>query len=283
MKRRFLLWLLLGSMGFVSVVQAQLDAEPLPGDPRLVLFSYDANNSYRVYTRPMASTHIELASEERVRLLALGDTAGWITAARDNHVFIKPRYPNVSTSGTLITNRRTYQFVFRSTQDGGRWYQRVTFQIPEDLAIDAAEADRAKLLGSDIARPPSVGEFDGSPGKGTFQGRSVLAVTPDQLNFNYEIEGSADFRPLSVFDDGTSTYVQLRSGTQDIPAVFRLVNGPRDIELLEYTLKGSSLVIPRVLGAALLKLGQDEVRFFNRKRLTRSWLGGYRYGEGSQP
>ena len=121
------------------------------------------------------------------------------------------------------------------------------------------------------------------PGKGAFAGRPVLAVTPDQLNFNYEIEGSADFRPVSIFDDGTSTYVQLRSVAQDVPAVFRLVNGPKDIELLEYTLKGSAIVIPRILGAGLLKLGPDEVRFFNRKRLTRNGPGGYRNGEGALP
>jgi type IV secretion system protein VirB9 len=283
MNRCFLSIALFGSIGFAASVSAQLDADPLPGDPRLVVFSYDANNSYRVYTRPMASTHIELGNEERVRMLALGDTAGWITAARDNHIFIKPRYPNVSTSGTLITTRRTYQFVFRSTQDGGRWYQRVTFQFPEDLAIEAADADRLKWMTPDAARSTAMAEADGTSGQAVSQRRSALAVTPEQLNFNYEIEGSADFRPLNVFDDGVSTYVQLRPGAQDIPAVFRLVNGPRDIELLEYTLKGGSIVIPRVLGAGLLKLGQDEVRFFNRKRISRHWLGGYRYGEGAQP
>ena len=274
---------LLCSWGAGSMAWAQLDAETLPGDPRLVVYSYDANNSYRVFTRPMASTHIELASDERVKLLALGDTAGWITAARDNHVFVKPRFPNGSTSGTLITTRRTYQFVFRSTQDGGRWYQRVSFQIPEELALDAADADRAKLSMTDAVRPSSSGDIETMPGKGAFAGRPVLAVTPDQLNFNYEIEGSADFRPVSIFDDGTSTYVQLRSVAQDVPAVFRLVNGPKDIELLEYTLKGSAIVIPRILGAGLLKLGPDEVRFFNRKRLTRNGPGGYRNGEGALP
>jgi len=277
-----------------GTARAQVDADPLPGDPRLVVFSYDANNSFRVYTRPMASTHIELASDERIKVLALGDTAGWMTAARDNHIFIKPRYPHTSTSGTLITTKRTYQFLFRSTQENGRWYQRVSFQNPEDLAIDAADADRAKLLaGNNAEAPPGPGVGPGvgstiGPGNGSLPAAGTatarLAVAPEQLNFNYDIVGNAEFKPLQVFDDGASTYVQLRPGVQDVPALFRLINGDKDIELVDYVFRGGALVVPRVLDGGLLKLGREEVRFYNKTRVSRSLLGGYRFNDsGGRP
>lgn len=270
--------LLVASALVSAAAHAQLDAEPLPGDPKLVVFSYDANNSYRVFTRPLASTHIELAADERIKVLALGDTAGWITAARENNIFIKPRFPNSSTSGTLITTRRTYQFLFRSTQENGRWYQRVSFQNPEDLAIDAADADRQRLTatGTDQARPTA-----GADREPPAAARLALATSPEQLNFNYEISGNAEFKPLNVFDDGVSTFIQIRPGSQDIPAVFRLLGGDKDIELVEYVLKGNSLVVPRVMDAGLLKLGREEVRFYNKTRVTRKFFGGYSFGEGA--
>jgi len=257
------------------VVQAQVDAEPLPGDPNLVTFSYDPNNSYRVFTRPLASTHIELEKDERVKILALGDTVGWITAYKgDNNVFIKPRFANTNTPGTLITTKRTYQFVFRSTTETGRWYQRVSFVNPEDIAIDATEVDRAQLHAANGA-----GE-DGASAQPRQQ-RIALSAPPDKLNFNYEVVGEASFKPTAVFDDGESTFIQMRGG-QDVPALFRLVS-EKDIELVEYVLKGNTLHVPRVIDGGLLKLGTQEVRFYNRTRLKKGFFGGYDFTQGGGP
>ncbi len=250
-----------------SWAHAQVDAEPLPGDPRLVVFQYDENNSYRVFTKPLATTHIQFDNDERVKVLALGDTVGWITAQKDNNVFVKPRYPNSSTSGTLITTKRTYQFVFKSTTENGRWYQRVSFQNPSDMLIEASDADRRQLAAAVAERPsPSAVEE-----------RSNQSVPPELMNFNYEVSGDARIKPLNVFDDGVATYIQIRQA-EDVPAVFRLVD--KEVELVEYVLKGNTIVIPRVLEAGLLKLGNQEVRFYNLKRGGKGLFGGYSF-EGS--
>lgn len=257
--------------------QAQVDPEPLPGDPNLVTFAYDPNNSFRVFTRPLASTHIELEQDERVKVLALGDTVGWITAYKgDNNIFIKPRFPNTNTPGTLITTKRTYQFVFRSTTENGRWHQRVSFVDPVGLAIDATEVDRAKLRaagGTGAAERTERVELRGQ--------RVSLPVPPEKLNFNYELVGEATFRPTAVFDDGESTFIQMRGG-EDVPALFRLVS-EKDIELVDYVLKGNTLQVPRVLNGGLLKLGTQEVRFYNRARLKKGFFGGFDFMEGGRP
>jgi len=261
---------------FVSGAQAQVDAEPLPGDPKLVTFSYDPNNSYRVFTRPLASTHIELEKDERVKFLALGDTAGWITAYKgDNNIFIKPRFPNVNTPGTLVTTKRTYQFVFRSTTENGRWYQRVSFSNPEDIAIEAMAVDRARLQSVD------GGVVERSDRSELRNQRLTLSAPAEKLNFNYELVGDASFRPVAVFDDGESTFVQLRSG-QDVPALFRLMS-EKDIELVDYVLKANTLQVPRVLEAGLLKLGAQEVRFYNRHKVKKSLFGGNEINDGARP
>ena len=248
---------------------AQVDADPLPGDPKLVIFQYDENNSFRIYTRPLATTHIQLDNDERVKVLALGDTAGWMTAQKDNNIFVKPRYPNTNTSGTLITTKRTYQFVFRSTTESGRWYQRVSFQNPSDMLIEVADVDRRSLAAAtqptEAANATVVENIEAS--------RHAKVVSPELFNFNYEITGAEAIRPLNVFDDGNATYIQLRK-PEDVPALFRLVG--KDMELVDYILKGSNtLVVPRVMDAGLLKLGNQEVRFYNRNLVSKKLFGGY--------
>jgi type IV secretion system protein TrbG len=244
---------------------AQVDAEPLPGDPRLVVFPYDENNSYRVFTRPMASTHIQLDNDERVKIIAMGDTAGWMTANRDNNVFIKPRYPNINTSGTLITNKRTYQFVFRSTTENGRWYQRVSFNNPSEMLIEASDTSREQLAAA-VSTPRAT------PTAVTSEVRGNPAVSPELLNFDYDIVGDSSVRPVNVFDDGFATYIQIKK-PEDVPAVFRLLS--KDVELLEYVLKANTIVIPRVLDAGLLKLGKEEARFYNRQKVKKKFFGDY--------
>lgn len=265
----FLLSLFLASAGVAA--HAQVDADPLPGDPRLVRFSYDENNSYRVFTRPMAATHIQLDNDERVKILALGDTVGWITGFRDNNVFIKPKYPNINTPGTLVTNKKTYQFMFRSTTDNGRWYQRVTFDNPGDAFIEVEATARSQIAvaaSEPVASPTQRQEVASTP-----------SVSPELLNFQYDVTGDASVKPVNIFDDGFSTYIQIKNPT-DIPAVFRLLD--KDLELVEYVLKGNTIVVPRVLDAGLLKLGKDEARFYNKTKVSKKFFGGYDLGGSSK-
>jgi P-type conjugative transfer protein VirB9 len=266
--------LLVVALAAISVAShAQIDADPLPGDPKLVTFSYDENNSFRVFTRPIASTHIQFDADERVKYVAMGDTASWITVNRDNNLFVKPRFPNISTPATVVTTKRSYQFLFRSTTENGRWYQRVAFQNPSELLVEADNASRVKL--SAVANDPSSNSFQPTQAEARIQ----QPVAPELLNFEYDVEGSAAVKPVNVFDDGFATYIQIKR-PEDVPAVFRLLD--KDIELIEYVLKGNTIVIPRVLDAGLLKLGKEEAKFFNRKRVAKKFFGGYVL-EGSQP
>jgi len=143
----------------------------------------------------------------------------------------------------------------------------VSATIGEELAIDANESDRRRLQQDPPA--PAASEPVEPNGSRPYP-RLALASSPEHLNFNYEIVGTAAFRPISVFDDGATTFIQFRPGIGDIPAVFRVVSGEGELELVEYAFKGQSLAIRRVLEAGLLKLGREEVRFYNRARGSRA-------------
>lgn len=250
---------------------AQLVAEPLPGDPRLVVFQYEENNSFRIFTKPRAVTNLVLDDDERVKMFALGDTSSFQSLRKDNHIFIKPIYPGRTTWGTLLTNKRSYQIQLISTDDGGKWYQRVTFHHPDIVAFEEAERDRAEVKARSGAAAQAAP--NGLPA-GLPDSQSALAVVgdpategfdPAQLNFNYRIDGKAAFRPLQAFDNGQRTVVVLPPSV-DTPAVFRIVG--TEIELLEYTQhprQPNIILVPRVVEGLLLKLGRDEVRIFNQK------------------
>lgn len=249
---------------------AELTPLAKPGDPKLVVFPYDANNSFKVLTRPRAVTHIELLPDERVRVLALGDTVSWIASSSDNHVFIKPVYAKQTVAGTLVTTKRVYQLVFVSGTEDSHFYQHVSFQYPDLIALQARQSDLDALGAEEPKR-----------GRESVEQRSEPAdVSPDvsNLNFNYDFEGNASFKPAQVYDDGRNTYIRFGPKVVDLPALFRLREGTA-VELVEYTNQGNVLIVPRVLEGGLLKLGDAEVRFRNLATFKKTWFGRYERAE----
>jgi type IV secretion system protein VirB9 len=265
----------------VGAASAQVIAEPLPGDPHLVVFPYDENNSFRILARPMAVTDIVLEPDEKLKVLVLGDTPGWQSAKNGNHVFIKPVFADRTTSGTLVTSKRTYQLMLISTNEAGRWYQRVSFQYPDLVAAQETEDDRDRLAAESGASPvratPKAEVQDQAPAPAA-RDATTPEVDAAQLNFKYKITGDAPFKPINVYDDGHSTYVKLPKD-EDIPALFRIKKGG-EAELVDYALRyGDVLVVPRVLDAGMLKIGKDEVIFYNLTRIKRGFFGSIDLGE----
>jgi type IV secretion system protein VirB9 len=240
-------------------VQAELVATPLRGDSRLVQFNYDADNTYLILAKPKAVTHVQFAAEELIQSVAAGDTANWELTPTKNrkNLFVKPKYDDLETSMTVITDKRTYQFVLRSTGEGKKWYQRVNWIYSSDmlLAVEGngeeqtpAATSSDKKSGSPLPRASATDIPSGG-----------LAVQPEALRFTYEITGDAPFRPLVVFDDGRFTYFKLASSLQELPALFAVIEG-NEYSLVNFEVRGDYLVAQRVLEKAVLKLGKAEVR-----------------------
>lgn len=246
---------------------AELPATPVRADTRLVEFAYDPDNTFLLLAKPKAVTHVQFAADEAIQSVAAGDTTNWeFTPTRNRrNLFVKPRYENQETSLTVLTDRRSYQFVLRSTGDGRKWYQRVSWLYPRELLLTmegGTEPDATVTAATGKAAPLSG------------EAASELTVTPDQLRFGYEIRGEAPFRPRVVFDDGRFTYFQLPAALQELPALFAVVED-RDYSLVNYEVKGDYLVAQRLLPAAVLKLGREEVRVL-RPAPRRSFLGLFR-------
>ena len=239
--------------GAAACARAELFATPVPGDTRLVQFEYDADNTFLVLGRPKSLTHLEFGADERIQTVAGGDTKHWELTPTQNrrHLFVKPIHDQIETSMTVITDKRTYQFVLRSTGPGAKWYQRVTWHYGDTLLVDAkAEEERA------TATAVAVKAVERERG----DQRLGEAVRPQDLRFGYTLEGDAPFRPVSLFDDGSFTWIRMPARLAELPALF---GGGDDeaLAIVNYVVKGDYLLAQRVMERGVLKLGKQEVRF----------------------
>lgn len=242
--------------------QAEVKAIPMPGDTKLVVFSFDQNNTYTILARPRNITNIALHPDEEVVAMALGDTAQWMVSDTPGHVFIKPLHPDIVTSGTLVTNKRTYQLSLRSSPEDGKYYQRVSWQYPDLIVLRTQQAARVKETIDTERNRLEATVVSGD-------------VNMENVNFDYDVDGKADWRPSQVFDDGKFTWIRLGK-TQDLPAVFS-INDDGKAELVNTNIRGEYIVVQRILPRILLKLGKTEVRIVNRKLASRglfSFFGG---------
>jgi hypothetical protein len=113
-----------------------------------------------------------------------GDTKHWELTPTQNrrHLFVKPVYEQAETSMTVITDKRSYQFVLRSTGPGSKWYQRVTWRYGETLLLDArAEEERAQVTAA-AERAADQERRDQNVGAG---------IRPQDLRFDYTLEGDS--------------------------------------------------------------------------------------------
>jgi P-type conjugative transfer protein TrbG len=229
---------------------AESEAVAMPGDNHLVVFRYDPNNTFTIYSIPGAPTDIQLGSDEKITGFALGDTVQWLIEELPGHLFVKPLKPDLFTAGTLVTDRRVYQLAFRSLAPHGRWYQKVSWNYPESGFIRNAGAQGSTASSATTSEIPPVDQLD-----------------PAHLNFAYDVLGEADFRPEAVFDDGRFTWLRVRS-PQALPALF-MVDG-EGVRLVNYVIKGEYFVVQRLMPEVLLKLGKTEVRVVHRRAAKKS-------------
>lgn len=242
MKKIFLALLLIQ---FASTALAEVPATPLPTDTRLVVFTFDPNNSFEILLRPKSITNLQMGPDEKIKAFALGDTIQWEWSKTGDgqHLFLKPKFENIHTSATLITSKRTYQLLLKSSTVDGKWYQRVTWESSDLLSLDDQQGQKDSTNQTEDKVSAKL-----SPG-----------TAVENLNFNYTIDGDAAFKPVSVLDDGKFTFLRMPPKLMELPALF-MITPDNDSELINYIVRGDYLVIQRLVDKVLLKIGKQEVK-----------------------
>ena len=204
---------------------------------------------------------VELQPGEQVNSIHLGDTARWTvepaitgTAPYEvQHLIIKPLDVGLETSLIVTTNRRTYHFRLRSHRT--QFMPRVSFTYPGD-AMAKWDALKRREVQKEQARQvntlPETGEYLGD------------------LNFDYVVSGSATWKPVRVFNDGTKTIIQMPKSMSQTEAptllMVRKEGGlftKEETVLVNYRVQGDRYIVDTIFDKAILVAGvgssQDRV------------------------
>ncbi|MDQ7979851.1 TrbG/VirB9 family P-type conjugative transfer protein [Paraburkholderia sp. SARCC-3016] len=231
------------------------DPVTMPGDARMAVFPYSRDQIYRIMTAPLKNTTIELAKGERLTTdPAMGDSVQWvIDTDGENHVFVKPVKPGLVNTLHLTTNLREYDMTLVSSPMGGLFYQTVRFNYPGSVMAKVRAREQAGGGASGTGRGgDSDTETDSGP----------IGVSPDKLNFDYTISGSASFRPETVFDDGKSVWLRLPA---DAPFAVPIVKDHGDVVSPNFIRRGQYIVVQEIANEIVLRAPNEEVTIKRRR------------------
>ncbi len=230
---------------------------PVAGPNGSIKFLYGAQQP-SIVCAVLQVCDVALQPGEQVNSINLGDTARWtvepaITGSGGGevqHLIIKPLDVGLETSLVVTTNRRTYHFRLRSHRT--RYMPQVSFTYPED-AMAKWEAIKTRE-GRDRRDNtlPQTGEYLGN------------------LSFDYEVSGSAAWKPLRVYNDGSKTIIQMPStmaqGEAPTLLVVRKDGGlfsDDETVMVNYRVQGNRYIVDAVFDKAILIAGvgsgQDRV------------------------
>lgn len=231
----------------VSAPGDHTDMMPTLRGSRLITFRYSPDVSFAIRALVDTFVNVEVPQGEVIQGLYLSDATDWSyhVAGDNRRVFIKPMAPGKINTGTLITDKRSYELTLISVPLGQMWFQRVQWRVPGQ--------------GDD---PQDGLYWRGQTPQAQAGGVNAADLDPNALHFGYAVRGRADFAPTTVFDDGTRTWFRF-DAVQDLPAIFAKLGA--GLEVVDYTRSGPYIVVPQLADSFVLRLRNAEITV-ERKR-----------------
>ena len=192
--------------------QAQVRPQPGMGDPHIQSVDYRPDQVISLEATPGYQLTIELAPDEQVETVALGDSGAWqVTASRrGDRLFVKPVRADVSTNMIVVTDARQYNFELSplsAPRPDAAWS--IKFRYPAQLS----------------ATPPGMD-------------------APEKIVGRYKVRGYQALRPSGVHDDGVHTYLEWPE-ERALPAIYA-VNGRGKETLVNGMMRDGRMVIDSV-------------------------------------
>lgn len=195
---------------------------PGPGDPRLQLVSYDANQVVRLEVATGYHLTVMFAPDERIESVAIGDSGAWEATAnkRGDYLFLKPLQAGANTNLTVITDARVYAFELLSVAGGEALPYTVRFTYPTPLAMPSADpALKTGIVG------------------------------------RYRLSGARALRPSAISDDGNRTFIEWATDTA-LPAVYALDDRGQEV-LADGDMIEDRYVLPKIHRRLRFRLGRQ--------------------------
>ena len=235
----------------------QTGMRPIAGPNGTVHFLFGAQQP-SIVCAVLQVCGVSLQPGELVNSIHLGDTARWtvepaITGSGANEVqnlIIKPMDVGLKTSLIVTTNRRTYHLRLRSHRT--EYMPSVAFTYPEDALAKWDAIQRRETKNKEQNTFQATGEYLGN------------------LSFDYEMSGSASWKPVRVYNDGKKTMIEMPTAMEQTEAPTLLVvrrDGGlfREAEtvMVNYRIQDNRYIVDTVFDRAILIAGvgkrQDRV------------------------
>lgn len=227
----------------------QSGAKPTSGDFGSVEFVY-GHAQPTIICAPLKVTDISLQEGEKINSLQIGDTVRWALdpmvsgegSTERVHIIVKPKDVGLETNLIVATNKRVYNIRLKSTKN--QYLPRVSFSYPE----------------IDMARWQAVNEY-----KAKEKAKATIPETKEylgDLDFNYQVEGDAPWKPVRVYNDGRKMVIELPKTalTSDVPTLLVLrdeggVFTEEESEMVNYRLQGNRFIVDQIPETVILITG----------------------------
>ena len=241
---------------------AATDMKPFAGRNGSIQFVFGAQ-APSIVCAVLQVCDLALQPGEMVNSIQLGDTARWIVEpaisgvgeSEVQHLLIKPMDVGLQTSLVATTDRRTYHIRLRSHRT--EYMPEVSFTYPEDALAkwDVIMAKKRKHEANNTL--PRTGEYLGN------------------LSFDYDVSGSASWKPTRVYNDGKKTIIEMPVSMQNTEAPTLLVvrkdgglfSDPETV-MVNYRVQSDRYIIDTIFDKAILIAGvgssQDRITITRR-------------------
>jgi len=221
------------------------------------VFPFSDGALYQIYVAPVHVTDIALEPGEQLKSVAAGDTVQWkigdtesgTAAGRQVHVLVKPVSAALPMNNLVIlTDRRTYHLEAHPTK--ATYMAEVSWRYPQD-----------ELFALQAKNTQAESHADAT---------AADAVDLSDLRFRYAITGDTPpWRPVQVFDDTHKVYIRFPVGIAqgELPPLFVVGSDGSTAALVNYRVRGATMIVDRLFAAAELRLGADPQQIV---RITRT-------------
>ena len=231
---------------------------PVAGPNGAITFLYGAQQP-SIVCAVLQVCDVALQPGEIVNSINLGDTARWkvepaITGSGSNevqHLVIKPLDVGLETSLFVTTNRRSYHMRLRSHRK--QYMPQVAFTYPEDALAKWENMKTREAKERQDKTMPETGEYLGN------------------LNFDYDVSGSAPWKPVRVYNDGIKTIIQMPATMAQTEAPTLLVVrkdggwlSADETVIVNYRVQNDRYIVDAVFDKAILIAGVGS----NQARVT---------------
>lgn len=213
-----------------------------------------------IITAPLRLTDIVLEPGEVIKDVQIGDSIRWIVSLSVSgnyptisHVIIKPVDKNLQTTLNIMTDRRVYRLNLIS--EAKKFMPAVAFHYTENIANTLTNYKKQLQNQSEA--------------KNFYKGNDVIPTNIENLDFMYSVEGSANFKPLRVYNDGIKTYIQMPKYLKfyEAPALM-ILDKNNEKEIVNYRLKNNVYIVDKLFNKAILlsNVGSDQEKIFITKK-----------------